>query len=240
MSISEKLDIIAENQYKVYDAGYAAGQATCGGGGDTDAAYNEGFEAGKKSEYDAFWDAFQLDRNAPSGHRLHYNSAFAYAGWTDANYNPKYPITPSNTNGIGNMFTWNQKVTDTKVPITAFGNCSNAFNQANKIKRIPKLIFSSTTNVSNMFNGCTALEELYCEGELAINGLNLSACTKLSKASIESIIGVLSDTTSGLSITLSQIAVDNAFGDGTEFSGTDGPEWGGLIETKSNWTINLV
>lgn len=191
------------------------------------------YDGGRQEEYDAFWDAFQLDVNSATGHRLHYNSAFAYSGWTDTNYNPKYPITPSNTNGIGSLFNWNQRVTDTKVPITAFGNCSNAFNQASRIKRIPKLIFSGTTNVSSMFNGCTALEELYCEGELAINGLDLSACTKLNRASIESVIGVLSDTTSGLSVTLSQTAVINAFGNLTD-------DWTTVAGSKLNWTISLV
>ena len=48
MSIAEKLQTVADNQQKVYDAGFAAGQAA---GGDTDAAYNEGYDAGKQAEY---------------------------------------------------------------------------------------------------------------------------------------------------------------------------------------------
>lgn len=237
--IAEKLTTIAENQQRVYDAGFAQGQEQ-GGGGDTEAAYNEGFSDGKQAEYDAFWNAFQKDPNYLDGNRGHYSYAFAYGGWTDTNYNPKYPIEYSSANGISNMFTWNTKITDTKVPIKAYGNCGNAFANSN-IKRIPKLIFNGATNVSSMFNGCTKLEELYCEGELTINGLNLSACTKLNKASIESVIGVLSDTTSGLSITLSETAVNTAFPpiiDGGENYGN--VEWISLINTKQNWTINLV
>ncbi len=166
------------------------------------------------------------------GKRIHYAYAFSFGGWTDKNYNPKYPITPTNPSGLGNMFNWNVHVTDTKVPITAFGSCVNAFSQSN-IKRIPKLIFSGATNVGNMFLNCTKLEELYCEGELTINGLDLSACTKLNKASIESVIGVLSDTTSGLSVTLSKTAVLNAFGSLDD-------EWTTVAGSKLNWTINLV
>jgi hypothetical protein len=75
------------------------------------------------------------------------------------------------------------------------------------------------------------LEELYCEGTLDITGLNLKDSTKLNKASIESIISVLSTTTTGLSITLSKTAVNNAFT-------TD--EWNALIGTRTNWTISLV
>jgi hypothetical protein len=234
------LDDMATGVGEVYNAGFEAGQNSGGGGGDTEAAYNEGFEAGKQAEYDAFWDTFQLDRNTPTGRRLHYAYAFAYGGWTDVNYNPKYPITPCNTSGIGSMFTWNVKVSDTKVPITAYGSCSNAFANSG-IVRIPKLIFNGATNVSNMFLNCAKLEELYCEGEFAINGLDLSACTKLNRESIESVIDVLSDTTSGLSVTLSKTAVENVFPpyiDGEEIY--DNLDWISLTNTKQNWTINLV
>ena len=198
------------------------------------------YGAGKQAEYDAFWDAFQKDPNYPDGNRGHYSYAFSYGGWTDTNYNPKYPIEYSSANGISNMFTWNKKVTDTKVPIKLYGNGGNAFANSS-IKRIPKLIFSGATNVSNMFLGCTTLEELHCEGELAINGLDLSACTKLNRESIESVIHVLSDTTSGLSVTLSKTAVYSAFPPDTE-SGEfhDNAGWLSLIYSKENWTINLV
>jgi hypothetical protein len=226
------LDDMAAGVGEVYNAGFEAGQNSGGGGGDTEAAYNEGFADGKQAEYDAFWDEFQKDPNYPDGNRGHYSYAFAYGGWNDKNYNPKYPIEYSSANGISNMFTWNTKVKDTKVPIKFYGNGGNAFANSS-IKRIPKLIFSGATNVSNMFLGCTKLEELYCEGELTINGLDLSACTKLNKASIESVIGVLSDTTSGLSVTLSKTAVLNAFGSLDD-------EWTTVAGSKLNWTINLV
>ena len=43
MTIAEKLTLIAENQQKVYDAGYEKGKSE---GGDTDAAYEQGYENG--------------------------------------------------------------------------------------------------------------------------------------------------------------------------------------------------
>lgn len=43
MSVAEKLTTIAENQQRVYDAGYAKGQAEGGGG-----SYDEGYEDGKQ------------------------------------------------------------------------------------------------------------------------------------------------------------------------------------------------
>lgn len=185
------------------------------------------FDVGKKVEYDTLWDNLQKYGNRP-----HYANAFAFVGWNDDIYNPKYPIVPTNVNGINNIFNWNQDITDTKVPITAYGNCNGAFNHCVKLKRIPKLIFSGITSLNSaMFQNCTALEEMYCEGTLDITGLDLHWSTKLNKASIESVINTLSATTSGLTVTLSQTAVNNAFT--TE-------EWEALEATKPNWTISLV
>lgn len=190
MSIAEKLTTIAENQQRVYDAGYAKGQAEGGGGN-----YDEGYEDGQKAEYDRFWDLFQN-----YGKRSHYAYAFAYNGWTDENYNPKYPIDYTNTNGIGNMFVWTRGITDTKVPITANGSCVNAFSNS-EIKRIPKLIFRGATNVNNMFLSATKLEELYCEGEIALS-ISFAQSNLLTNESVQSIIDCLKDLTGQTAQTL--------------------------------------
>lgn len=67
MSIAEKLTKVAENVPKVYEAGQ---------------------EAGKKTAYDEFWDAFQQN-----GKRRDYRGAFG-SGWTNDLFKPKYPIKP--------------------------------------------------------------------------------------------------------------------------------------------------
>ena len=65
MSIAEKLTAIAENVPKVY-------------------------EAGKKAEYDKFWD-----ENQDYGTRTTYSSAYmGNNGWTKDNFYPKYDIKP--------------------------------------------------------------------------------------------------------------------------------------------------
>lgn len=64
MSISEKLTTIAENEQKVY-------------------------EAGKKAEYDKFWDAFQ-----DNGNRTNYTYIFYGGGFDINNFYPKYDIKP--------------------------------------------------------------------------------------------------------------------------------------------------
>lgn len=196
----------------------------------------EVYEAGKKAEYDAFWDAFQ-----DYGKRTQYMYGFAYGWINESTYNPKYPITPNGSIGLNYAFFWNTSVTDTKVPITATGQCVQAFGQAQKLKRIPKLIFDGATSIGDMFLNCYELEELNCEGELAVNGLNLQYSTQLNKASISSVINVLSKTTTGLTVTLSQASVDKAFE--TSAGANDGnksAEWLALRATRSNWTIALA
>lgn len=85
MNIATDLQTIANNVPLVYNAGFEAGAAQGGGGGDTEAAYNQGFEAGKQSEYNAFWDGFQLN-----GSRTNYRRAFSGGGWTSDILKPKY------------------------------------------------------------------------------------------------------------------------------------------------------
>ena len=80
MSIAEKLTLIAENQQKVYDAGKAAG------------GYQDGYDAGKKAQYDAFWDALQQN-----GELTDYGLyAFKAPTFSFANFYPKYDIRPVN------------------------------------------------------------------------------------------------------------------------------------------------
>jgi hypothetical protein len=68
------------------------------------------------------------------------------------------------------------------------------------------------------------------EGTIA-GAINLKWSKKLSKASIESVIGCLSDAKTGLTATFSTTAKNNAFT--TE-------EWDALVASKPNWTIALT
>ena len=49
--------------------------------------YEEGFEEGRKNEYDRCWDAFQ-----DFGNRTAYAYGFSNKGWNDETFKPKYPI----------------------------------------------------------------------------------------------------------------------------------------------------
>ena len=188
MDIAEKALRLKQDFDDVKAAGYLEGE-----GKGYSLGYVNGNEQGRTDEWHEFWDNLQQN-----GERSQYAYAFSYTGWNDKIFNPKYHITPTNGNGMQNMFIWNQQITNTKVPITAFGSAQNAFYACNRLVTIPKLIFNGTTNVNGMFYNCTKLTNLTCEGELAINGLDLSACTRLTPESLMSVINCLAPTSTTL------------------------------------------
>jgi hypothetical protein len=216
--------------------------------------FDEVYDAGKKAECDAFWKTFQ-----GGGSRFSYNFAFCglydsslHYGWNDATYNPIYPIKfgneSSNFTHYGQQaFYYNTEITDTKVDILVYvSELQNTFANAYNLKTIRKIkLMRDNVKFNGVFTKCLSLENIVIEGVIGQNGLDLQWSTKLSRESIESIINALSDTTSGLSITLSQNAVDVAFqnynneGNGLA-DGSASNAWEALIATKPNWAINLV
>ena len=86
---------------------------------------------------------------------------------------------------------------------------------------------------SNFFQMAYDLENVVVEGTIG-SALDMHWSSKLSKASIKSVINALSSTASGKTLSLSKTAVTNAFGS------TTAAEWTALVGTKSNWTITLV
>jgi hypothetical protein len=120
---------------------------------------------------------------------------------------------------------------------------------------------SKVTSANFMFNGCSLLETIdgtpldfssvvdstvtlmtaapkvsyirFAPNTIKCN-LNMSGSRALTNESIQSIIDGLSSTENGKTLTLSQTAVNNAFG------GSDTTEWLTLIATKPNWTISLA
>ena len=200
---------------------------------------DEVYEAGKQASYDEFWDNVQK-----KGSNLHYLYAFAGAGWSDATYNPKYPIKVTSAGNGNHIFYYAQRITDTKVPIDlskATTNLSNMFANSGLVT-IRKIIFGEgiTASWATQFTGCSKLENITAEGVLP-QSIDIHWSTKLSRNSIESLIGVLSDTVSGKTATFSTVAVNKAFetSEGAN-DGSASAEWTALVNTKTNWTISLV
>lgn len=254
MSIAEKLNIIAENEQKVYDAG-------------------------KQAEYDAFWDMFQIN-----GERRNYGYAFLGGTWNEDMFQPKYDMNITvgllmfAYNGHNNggalidikglleragvtldtsncsdmkMFCYIAK-SITRLPVISFESCTNLnanFYQATSLKSIDKLILKSdgtntyqNNSYDRPFFSCNALEHMPVEGVIGQNGFDVHWSTKLDRESIISIINALSTTTTGLTVTLSKTAVNNAFGINVDDPTTypEGSEWYELRNSKSNWTISFA
>ena len=109
--------------------------------------------------------------------------------------------------------------------------CEGIFNGCKLLTTIADFTVENAGDFKNTFMECNALETLNIKGEIAVDGCNLGYSKKLNKESIKKVIGILSTTTSGLTVTLSKTAVNNAFTDA---------EWNTLIATKPNWNISLV
>ena len=185
------------------------------------------FEAGKKSEYDAFWDAYQSN-----GTRTDYYDAFAGKGWTQTNFKPKYTVRPSEARG---MFAQNTAITDltltgkfdfsavttisdcfawssvTKVPSINLSNARsspNAIAKAKSLVTVENLIFPTSPFIGNFpdfFYLCDALENITITGTIQNTGFDLHWSTKLTIESVTSILTALSkdsSVASGKTITL--------------------------------------
>ena len=220
------------------------------------------YEAGKTSEYDAFWDSFQFKDGVL---RASYENGFH--AWQGVCFKPKHDLTlsgPYNTATFrqANMFDLKEMTIDRGVAFDTSGatTLNGTFAQS-AIGKIPPLDLSSCTKListfttmsrragfttteivlrnlredctfTTVFDGTVNLENIIIEsGTIGQNGFSVKDCTKLSKASITSIVNALSPSTSGLTVTLSKTAVNNAFTD---------TEWDALEGTKTNWTITLV
>ena len=186
---------------------------------------------GAQLEYDRFWDNFQN-----GGGEVNYRFAFAYNKFNDGNYDPKYDIVceeGASTSAVS-LFQNSAYLTDTKVPIYANGTAATSmFQNCSALKTINKLVVHEALTYSGAFSGCTALENIVIEGVIG-KTLGFNNSTKLSRASIESIITALSETATGVSVTFSQTAAYTAFGSKEEWEAY-------LAENKpSNWNVSLA
>lgn len=195
-------------------------------GGDTETAYKKGFEAGKKEEYDAFWDNYQ-----DYGNRTDYSRAFGNEGWTEKTFRPKYNIVDNSgymtfrnsqikvdlvayldslgVELIANMST-NPTQTFMNSLFTRLGvlsfdtsnQLSQTFAGCPNLETIDKIVsYSRTSYASNTFSGCTALKNITFDGEINTN-INISACSLLTHDSLMSIIDHLSTTSTTKTLTL--------------------------------------
>jgi hypothetical protein len=222
--MSFSVEVESGNSVKLLTAGKYCDKnivVTATGGGDTDAAYQQGFDAGKKEQYDMFWYLYQQ-----AGSRTNYEGAFAGHGWTTSTFKPKYNIVPTDSfymafrkTSITDLYDSLQKA-GVRMDISAVNNmqyafynswlericeldCSSVnnasvFNQCfascTKLVTIDKLKLATTSGTfSSVFDNTPMLENIVIEGEINRNGLNFKSSTKLTHDSLMSIIGALAD-----------------------------------------------
>ena len=192
MSIAEKLTTVAKNQQKIYDAG-------------------------KKSEWDTFWDSYQQN-----GNRQDYAYAFRHRGWTDANFRPKYDIVTDacsqmfGSSGIkdlagclkaagvrldtslcaGFSYTFFSSLIEAIPVIDATGasKLEYTFYQAGKLRSIEKLILKTdgSQTFTTTFGSCSSLEHIAIQGCIG-NNISFSHSSKLTHDSLISILNALKD-----------------------------------------------
>lgn len=233
MNVSEKLTKIAENEEKVY-------------------------EAGKQAEYDAFWDSYQQSGKrtnydfAFAGDGWNDNTFKPkydiIPSWNIVNLFYKTAITDldallkkcgvtldiSNNGNYGDVFNGGAF---TVLPEIEYGASAwsiwGTFANCTSLHTIRKLTFHESIDSSrsfvDIFTNDSSLANVEFAGLLK-GDINLQWCP-LTKASIESLIGILSDTATGKTVTLKSDAVNQAM---------PWDIWNELIATKPNWTFSLV
>ena len=169
MSISDKLTTVAENVPKVY-------------------------EAGKKAEYDEFWDTIQNFGKREVYYYTFcnidaYSPYYQMGNWNEKKFLPKYPIAPKKCGTavffgleIDNFIEHCEK-NGIVIDLSQATTISN-FYRGLKTKCIPDINAKSATEISSTFYDCTLLEESpdILNGELITNyNACYSGCNVMTK-----------------------------------------------------------
>jgi hypothetical protein len=173
------------------------------------------FEEGRKAEWNKFWDIYQ-DYGRRTVYNL-YNGPFSGIGWTDENFNPKYPlvvtdaaymfrqtgITDLTKEGVVLDFSQCSKFGHTfayshinKMPFIDLSLATETTNTFNSIDAESlHLRFSETTSIANnMFTSVTGLVNLRIEGTIA-KSISFAQSNLLTTDAVQSVINALKDLT---------------------------------------------
>lgn len=167
--------------------------------GGVDSGYEQGYAAGRESQYNEFWDNY-----TQNGSRYNWNNAFYGYGWNDNTYNPQTDF--NNVKYCSCMFS-QSSVTNIKVTVdlTNSTSTSSMFLSSTNLKTIPMLIVHKDLVFSNTFKGCTNLENLTIQGVIGKNGFDVQDSAKLTKVSLLSVLNALEDKTTDTSGTVWKI-----------------------------------
>lgn len=187
MSVKEKMTAIADNIRS------KTGKTELLNLDDMASGVNEVYEAGKKAEYDAFWDNFTVE-----GKNIPY--LFAGGGWCKDNFKPKrdFPITQGifydhNYNNGKNRYDLAAHLEELGIKISKVVNTRDAFNTA-RFTRIPELDLTTSIDnklTSNTFNGMyylVTIDKLIVEEDRQYQG-TFTQCNTLQNITFDGVIG---------------------------------------------------
>ena len=255
MSISDKLTTIAENQQKVYNSGVNKGKKDVTSNPSaymTPEDYIIRFNEVRNNSYvyafsGHFWGGTIIEprisiKEVTNGHGM-----FKYSGIKSLNVD--YP----SDGGVGVGHVNFSKAT---YPNQAFRYSS--------IKEMGELVFEKALQMSATFGDMSSLhtikkltlpnhkvqyhltfdntpnlKNITLTPNRIMSSISFATNSQLTKESIQSIIGALSDSASSQIVYISSSAVNREFRTGSSGNGSTSTEWNTLVATKPNWTIVL-
>lgn len=188
-------------QYKYgvgYNDGYANGES-------------QGIQLGIKAQYDEFWDTIQNN-----GARTNYSRYFSSALWTDDYLKIKYDMVASSMyqcfrenlyiTALDKKYDGSPLVIDGSSVSTSTG-FQYAFCKCGSLQRIGTIISRADAPWSSAFESCGDLQEIQIEGTIG-KAFDIHWSTKLSVASMLSILTACKKESAGVTITLPQKCID--------------------------------
>ncbi len=142
---------------------------------------------------EAFMNSYLENMEATGG----YAYAFTGGGWSDALYNPARPIVATSTSNYMYAFNW---ITSTKVPITIDTDGefnTHIFFTCYGLKTVPSIkVTEKVRTFQSWFFWCPELEEVnFTEDSVIGSSIAFAQSSKLTNASVQTVINALKDLT---------------------------------------------
>lgn len=204
MSIAEKLTTIAENEQKVYDAGKKAQydefwdsyMKTMLGGGSAQNLFS-----GSGWNGDNFYPKYSMEPLSTA------TAMFSYFSWDNSTpyldlaqrlEDCGVTLDTSKATVVALMFAYAYVTHIPKVSVIGTTSLDRVF-RGTKAVTIDELELKDdgTNTFNNIFQNCTALENIVITGTIGQNGFSVSDCTKLTKDSILGKVATAEQITSG-------------------------------------------
>jgi hypothetical protein len=230
MTTAEKLTTIAENEQKIFDKGKDDALQE---------KWNQHMEGLKNGKTYGFAGKGWTDKNFTPYTDINLSSGnavsfFAYSGITNLSEIFNRYETKLVCSGVVNASNFFSYSLVTHVPELNFSKATTIqgmFSYADNLVTIDKLTFPENCTVTNAFQNCTSLKNISIGGKI---GKSIDFhWSRLTRASVESIVTALSDTASGQTVTFNNAWIEQM---------DDGSWWGGQYAkaTAKGWSVSLI